>query len=199
MFYLLFFYQPLLFGKDFGIRGELFKIQEENLLSVIQKQLSKKTTEHSLDPILHKLQTAALYPQSPLVPSAAATHRIYYYDPTFFVNEPITDQNGVVLFQKGTKVNPLQNRNLSSGLLFFDGDNPFHLRWARTQPESCKWILVHGNPFKLEEQEKRPVYFDQQGFSVSKFHIQHIPARITQEGLRLKIEEFSIQELENPS
>ena len=49
------------------------------------------------------------------------------------------------------------------------------------------------NPFKLEEQKNRPVYFDQNGFLIDKFKLEHIPARLSQDGLLLKIEEVSLQ------
>lgn len=186
-------------GKDFGIQGELFILEEDNLISVLQKQIAHKYTEKNFDTLIGTIQEKAKHLESPLVPSEAYHRKIYYYDPTFVLKEPITDKNGHILFPPGTKVNPLQHTQLTSGLLFFDGKNPSHLSWARSQQGSFKWVLVQGNPFDLEERENRPVYFDQRGFSVSKFKIEHIPARITQDGLLLKIEEIPAEEQEEMS
>lgn len=192
-------YFPSLLAKDFGIKGELFQVTEESLIAVMQQIYTQKTTTQTIETTLQTLQSSAKYPTSPKIPPPATCHRTYFYDPTFITKETITDVKGAVIFPKGTKVNPLQHLILSTSLLFLDGDNIDHLQWARKQPPSFKWILVKGNPFHLEEQEKRPVYFDQHGYSVSKFRIQHIPARISQEGTRLKIEEFATTELENHS
>ncbi len=190
---------PSLLAKDFGIKGELFQVTEESLIAVMQQMYTQKSAIQTIDTTLQTIQSSAKHPRSTKIPPTAKCHQTYYYDPSFITKETITDVKGTVIFPKGTKVNPLQHLKLSTGLLFLDGDNIDHLQWARTQASSFKWILVKGDPFYLEEQEKRPVYFDQQGYSVSKFRIQHIPARISQEGTRLKIEEFAPTELENPS
>lgn len=181
--------------KDFGIQGELFAIEEENMISTLQKQLSSSFSPESLKKLCKEAGERAKHPVSSKIIPNACEHRIFYYDPTYIAPETITDTKGNIIVLKGTPFNPLKQLQLSSGLLLFDGDNPAHVQWAREQKESFKWILVHGNPFELELQEKRPVYFDQNGFSATKFQLQQIPARVTQEGSRLKIEEIVLKEL----
>ena len=183
-------------GKDLGIQGEIFTLEEESLIAILQRKATQAYSEKDQEGLLKQLHEKARNPQSLLVPPEARSRKTYYYDPTFTLEESIVDRNGSVLFLKGTRVNPLQHTTLLSGLLFLDGTNLSHLAWARSQQGSFKWILVQGNPFELEEKENRPVYFDQQGFSVSKFKIEHIPARVTQEGLLLKIEEIPSDEEE---
>lgn len=181
-------------AKDFGIQGELFCIKEENLLLALQKQLSTHFSASAFRQILKETEERAKHPTSPLVPPEAQQNRMYYYDPTFTAEETIKDPKGNVIVSKGTQVNPLKNLRLSSGLLFLNGDNPSHLQWARQQEGLFKWVLVQGNPYEMELKEQRPIYFDQHGFSISKFKIQHIPARVTQDGIRLKIEEIALKE-----
>jgi len=179
-------------AKDFGILGETFCIQEESILSFFQRQLSAKFSPAAYQQLLKNTAERAKYPISPAVPADAIQSAVYYYDPSFIAQETITDSLGTTLVTKGTLINPLQTVRLSSGLLFFDGNNPTHINWARKQQGNYKWILVQGSPFELEKQENRPIYFDQNGFSAHKFQLTHIPARITQEGLRLKIEEIPV-------
>ena len=184
-------------AKDFGIQGELFSIEEENFLSILRKQLSSRFSLDAYKKLLKDTEERAKHPKSPLVPPDASKNRVHYYDPTFTAEETFKDAKGNVIVSKGTQVNPLKELRLSSSLLFINGDNPEHLKWAHQQKGSFKWILVQGDPFELELQEKRPIYFDQNGFSVSKFKIQHIPARVTQAGTLLKIEEVALQLQEN--
>jgi len=183
-------------GKDFGIQGELFSIAEENILLVLQRQISSKFSANAYQKLLKEAEEKAKHPISKVPLPEATKTIIYYYDPTIIVPETITDPDGRVIVAKGTKVNPLKNLQLFSGLLFLDGENPRHVQWAREQKGSYKWILVHGNPFELEKQEQRPVYFDQNGISVSKFRFKHIPVRVTQDDLRLKIEEIALLQQE---
>ena len=65
-----------------------------------------------------------------------------------------------------------------------------HVVWAAQQPG--KIILVKGAPLALEKQYHRWFYFDQAGLLTRKFAITQVPARITQFGKMLKIEEIKL-------
>lgn len=185
-----FFQISLVEAKDFGIQGELFFLQEENLVHVLQKKLITATQNPSS--LIEQIKKKASLPKLANVPPEATIDKTFYYDPTFTTNEMIKDSQGKIVIAKGTRINPLKETFLSHGLLFFDGDNPNHVKWASHQQGAFHWILVNGNPFKLEEEQQRPVFFDQQGYLISKFSIQRIPTRITQEGNQLKIEEIHV-------
>lgn len=178
-------------AKDLGIQGERFPIQEEDLANVFHRALMDQLSSESMQEITRDLKVKAHKPK-PVLLSEAPSSRIHYFDPTYTVQEPIKDHNGAILFRKGSTLNPLKKIRLSSGLLFIDGDNPAHLLWARKLQGEFKWILVKGQPLFLESQEKRPIYFDQSGFLTSKLHIQSVPAKVTQEGELLRIEEVAI-------
>jgi len=51
-------------------------------------------------------------------------------------------------------------------------------------------ILTGGSYLDLMRRWKRPVYYDQQGQLVEKFGIRHVPALVSQEGKRLRIDEI---------
>jgi conjugal transfer pilus assembly protein TraW len=51
-------------------------------------------------------------------------------------------------------------------------------------------ILTGGSYLDLMRRWKRPVFFDQQGTLTDKLGIRHVPALVTQDGKRLKIEEI---------
>jgi len=73
-------------------------------------------------------------------------------------------------------------------------------------PTPPKIILISGSPFELMERWNQlagsqligtplvghPVYFDQGGKLTKKLGIQHVPAVVTQENLRLRIEEVCL-------
>lgn len=176
--------------QDFGIQGELFKIEEENLLHILQKQLSGRKNLDFFQSSRRPLQP----PSGRFLPSATQ-NRTFYYDPTYTLPHAITDISSSTLLPAGTQVNPLKTLQLSSGLLFLDGDNKTQIQWALQQCGSWKWILVRGNPYQLEKELHRPIFFDQQGVSIEKFKIEHLPARVTQDQWHLKIEEIALTPL----
>ena len=194
-------------AKDCGTHGVVFPIEEEDTLQLIQQKLrmmeeSGESEHHNR--ILQKKAIAAIERPKPVESITKATElRVFYYDPSYIVKEDMTDHQGRAFIKKGTKINPLETVNLSQNLLFFDGDDREQVSWAQSvlsaersenkpQKEAVKLILVKGAPLALAEELKIPVYFDQGGILTKKLGIQHVPASVTQEDLRLRIEEVPL-------
>lgn len=133
--------------------------------------------------------------------SKAKETRIFYYDPTYIISEDLKDHTGQIFYKKGTQLNPLETVSLSQNLLFFDGDDDEQVAFAKENlkeklaENSVKLILVKGAPLVLSEELKVPVYFDQSGLLTKKLRIHHVPALVTQHGLRLRIEEIKMEDL----
>lgn len=188
---------PKVFGSifyDLGTFGQTYPIVENDLLEVIEGRvkkidqgvLNKKMTQHVKNKILHPV---------PLPLGSATENRIFYYDPSFFVEKDIRDHKGNIIWKAGTRINPLEHTPLTSPMLFFDGSNENHLQWALAENASSRFVLTKGSPLQLEEKIERPVFFDQQALLTKKLKIQFIPARVTQEGMVLKIEEIDMSTL----
>ncbi len=120
----------------------------------------------------------------------AKEYRVSFYDPTITVKEDIKDHNDKVIIKKGAIFNPLKTMKVNEKLIFIDGTEKEHLKWAKSLGKGHKWILVKGNPMKLEKRYKIPIYFDQYGVLVKTFDIKNVPAKVSQDKERLKIEEI---------
>ncbi|MCB1073875.1 MAG: conjugal transfer protein TraW, partial [Chlamydiia bacterium] len=182
---------------DFGIQGQTFPIEEQNLKNVLQAKaelLSQEGVEKHARRLGEKIQEkGGLFKKVSWI-KEATHYSSFFYDPSIFLEEDILDAEGKILFAKGRKINPLDHVTLDSGLLFFDGENPKHIKWAESQEGEFKWILTNGNPLKLQEEKERSVFFDQGEFYSKKFQIKRIPCRITQAEKVLLVEEIPIKE-----
>lgn len=179
----LIFLSQSLIAIDLGVHGHTYPIEEENFLVFVQSQLEKVSSQDFKE-FQIKLPKGIKFP-------AAKKRRIFLYDPTIHAKKDILDRKGNIIVKKGTQYNPLQKYSLGENLLFLDGTDQSQIAWAKkTEGE---WILTNGNPFSLEEEEERPIFFDQFGALIRKLGIQSLPARVSQEGMNLKIEEVSIQ------
>ncbi len=184
---------------DFGIRGKIAPITEEDPIVIIQNKLKNMEERGELE--LHNLELqkktkAAIERPKPVTGIyKAAETRIFYYDPTYVVKEDLKDHQGQIIHAKGTRINPLETVNLSQNLLFFDGDDEQQVAFAKEKLKKAhlKLILTHGAPLALSEELKVPVYFDQSGLLTKKLGIHHIPALVTQIGLRLRIDETRLK------
>lgn len=192
-------------AKDFGVRGKITPIEEDNPLVLIQSKLKIMEQRGELERHNRELQKKtrmAIERPKPVegIFKAKETH-IFYYDPTYIVPENLKDHQGRIIHSKGTRLNPLETVTLSQGLLFFDGDDIDQVAFAKEKlkeklaESSVKLILIKGAPLALSEELKVPVYFDQSGLLIKKLGIHHVPALVTQEGVRLRVEEIKKEDL----
>ena len=191
----------LSFGIDLGTIGPVYPIEEPHLLDFIAKRLQEKERSGELkkleeqarargiDAVRHPVAVAGIKPTQ--------TARTFYYDPTFTLDRNVLDDKGNLLFAAGTRKNPLEIVALSKHLLFFDGRDKRQVMRAREliafYNGRVKPILVGGSYLDLMKSWRTPVYYDQQGALTRRFGIKHVPAIVSQEGLRLRIDELVLQ------
>ncbi|WP_232250897.1 type-F conjugative transfer system protein TraW [Janthinobacterium sp. 1_2014MBL_MicDiv] len=185
-------------AEELAAIGPTYSLAEQNLLEMIAQRL--RALEESGQ--LHALQELAIAkgraavanpaPVAGLTPAKAP--RTVYVDPTYVLDKNILDAQGRVLFPAGTRTNPLAITSMSRKLLFFDARDPAQARMARSllQRDGARIrpVLVGGSYLELMKQWKTRIYFDQQGRLVGRFGIQHVPALVYQEGMRLRIDEM---------
>lgn len=192
-------------ARDFGVRGKIAPIEEEDPIILIQSKLKTMEERGELERHNRELQKKtrmAIERPKPVEGITRTTKaRMFYYDPTYIVPEDIKDHQGRTIHFKGTRINPLETISLSQGLLFFDGDDEDQVAFAKKKlkeklaENSVKLILMKGAPLSLSEELKVPVYFDQSGLLTKKLGIHHVPALVTQEDMRLRIEEIKVEDL----
>lgn len=187
-------------AKDFGKYGNSFPIIEEDLLKVISYRLAELESSGKIDAynknVARRTKQQIENPK-PVNLTKAAKKRIFYYDPTYIVKQDIKDLEGNLITKAGTRVNPFDSVSLSRPLVFLDGSNKNQLEWLEKVLKKYKAltiILTKGEPIKLSDTLQEEVFFDQQGLITTKLNIQHVPAIVTQEDKRLKIEEVKLEE-----
>jgi len=186
-----------LHAKDYGVQGNLFKIHEtsllEHILSKLRQAQADGTLEKKMNAMAQKLKKRAGIPDPVEGITITQEERISFYDPSITVQEDIKDHRGVIFQKKGKKLNPLENFYWGDPLVFLDGNEPLHQQYAR-QSKGEKIVLVNGKPLEMSETFGKPIYFDQMGKLVEKFGIKHVPCRVSQDGKRLKVHEFTFKE-----
>ena len=179
---------------DHGKQAHTFRVKERSLLEYIKEQLEKANNAGKIKELQQEYTKKAkekILSPAPVPGITNTTNsRIFYFDPTYLQKENIKDHKGNILIKAGTTVNPLDHLSWGEPLLFIDGTSKEQLRWAMAQ--EGKITLVKGSPVNLYKKYNRWFYFDQGGLITSKFGISGVPARISQEGKKLKIEEVRL-------
>lgn len=183
-------------AKDLGTFGEVFEVEEADLLEVIQAKLKHLEAFGGLKEHQEKIATRSKQAIERPQAVAGITHtnkpRTFTYDPSITLTSDIADHEGRVCAKKGEHINPLHYRSMTKPLLFIDGDQGDHLTWAFTQLKQypqAKVILVKGAPLQIMQDMEIQVYFDQYGKITNKLGIVQVPAKVTQAGNYLQIEE----------
>lgn len=183
---------------DLGTIGPTYPIAEPHLLDFIRQRLVEKQRSGELQRLEDEAQARAKEaivnprPVDGLAPSETA--RTFYFDPSVVLDEPLIGASGQVLFPAGTRKNPLEVVSLSKHLLFFDARDQKQVAGARQLIDRydgrVKPILTGGSYLALAKTWHMPVYFDQHGALTRRLGISHVPALVSQEGLRLRIDEL---------
>lgn len=183
---------------DLGVIGQVYPISEPHLLDFIRQRLRDKERSGELQKLEAQARTrgtdAVLHPKPVADITPAKTARTFYFDPTFTLDHNVFDGTGRLLFAAGTRKNPLEVVSLSKRLLFFDARDRRQVARVRALMTSyqgrAKPILVGGSYLDLMRSWQMRVYYDQDGILTRRFGITHVPAVVSQEGLRLRIDEL---------
>lgn len=188
----------LVFATDLGVIGPVYPIAEPHLLDFIQQRLQEKEKSGELAKLQEQARVRGIesveYPQP--VPGIRKTEaaRTFYFDPSFVLDRNVFDSNGKLMFAAGTRKNPLEIVSLSKSLLFFDARDPRQVARAKElialYQGHVKPILVGGSYLDLMKSWQIPVYYDQQGALTHQLGIDQVPAVVSQEGMRLRIDEM---------
>lgn len=195
----LFACSSVLLARDLGVVGPVYPIAEQDMLQTIEQRLEALAESGELarieDDAKTRYRAYVERPEGVQLPRATK-NRTYYVDPSLTVPYDIKDHEGRIIHPAGTTVNPLDYITLSKQLLFFDGDDPGQVEWARSMidgdPLHIKPILTNGPVLALMKKWQVRLYFDQRGQLVERFHIQRVPALVANDGSRLKVMELRL-------
>lgn len=183
-------------GKDLGVHGPLFPIQEENLMEIIQRKLNTMEKSGKIiqlnEHLQKKMKERAENPQVVHKLPQAVKSKARLFDPSLSIPDDIKDHKGRIVIKAGTRVNPLDYLNWGEPLILLDGTDAKQVEWAHKT--KGKWILTKGSPFKVGKGDNRWVYFDQGGIIVKRFNVKALPARISQKDKHLLIEEIALHD-----
>ena len=187
-------------GVDLGSIGPTYPISEANLLDFITQRLREKQASGELARLQEQARErgiqAVRQPQPVAGLRTTQKPRTFYFDPSFTLDRNILDPQGHLMFAAGSRHNPLDVVSLSRHLLFFDARDARQVRRARELIQhyrgQVKAILTAGSYLDLMKAWRTPVYYDQQGVLTRRLGIAQVPALVSQEGKRLRVDELEV-------
>lgn len=187
-------------AKDLGTLGKMYQIGEQDFLEYIQNKLQIMKASGKLAALQKSMKKRAvktiMHPESVKGLKTATENKTYYYDTSITVSRDIRDFQGRLIQAKGTHINPLDSVSMNSILVFVKGDDPAQMAWVLRLKKSSKLrvkiVLVSGPVIDLMRRYKTRLFFDQKGKLTQRFGITQVPAKVYQEGKRLRIDEVVV-------
>ena len=179
--------------------GPIYPIGEPDMIEEIENKLKgmekSGRLKEKIDEAIARSTKSAQYPRPVQGLGKSRKARTYYFDPSIVATSDIKDTTGKLVVAAGTRVNPLDYVGMSEWLIFFDGTDPGQVLAAEALAKKYEWmvkpIMTNGGPIDLMRKWKKRVYFDQGGNMVKKLGIENVPALVTQDGKRLRIDEIT--------
>lgn len=185
-------------SKNLGTFGETTPVVEVSFIEAIQAKTKEMVDSGEWDRHKEKFTKETLKglkrPKGMQLPHVVTT-LTRYIDPSVILEIDIKLPDGSYLARKGDRINPLEQMNVSKSMAFIDGDDEKQVAWAlqklKTNPATVI-ILVNGNWYDLSVKNKTKFWFDQTGEFVNRLDVQRVPCFISQDGLRMKIDEVAL-------
>ena len=183
------------------MRGATWAVAEPDLLAEIEARLLEMERSGALARLEEEARANArrkLEEPDPVPGIAPAREeRSRLLDPAITVARDIRTPEGTLIAGAGTRVNPLERMALTRDLLFVDGRREAEIAWALAHDRPAKIVLLAGRPLDLMRQHRRPFFFDTGGALAARFAIAATPALVAQDGTRLRITEFRLDDTAN--
>lgn len=189
---------PSVQARELGAIGPVHPISEPDMLDEITTILHEKQASGELARIeaegRRQVQARIARPTPVEGLRRVQVPRRWLFDPSVRFDEPVLDGAGRVVVPGGTVFNPLDAVAMTATWLLFDGRDPGQVAVARAEiarnTGPLRLILVAGAPLELSRAWDRPVYFDQAGRTVKRLGLSSVPARVSQQGRLLLVEEL---------
>lgn len=129
----------------------------------------------------------------------AKQDRSFLVDMGFTLEDDVKDEEGRVVYAKGSTFNPLEYMNLSIGLVVIDGSDAAQVKWFRQSPYNenyrVKLLLSGGYAQELVTALNRAVFYLSRDVA-ERLQLTAVPCVAVQQGKQMQVTEFLIEEEE---
>lgn len=168
--------------------GPTYPIAEPDTLEEIKRSASTKDWQSWMrkQPADYSAFQSARLPH-------AKRDAVRMFDPTYILPNDIADENGKLIAAKGTRINVYTKLKMR-GRMIAIGNTDAHFRWLKevARPTSDdKVLLANGNVLMARRNRQVLVYLLDDRF-IERFGLRAVPSIVSQEGLRLRVQEYAV-------
>ena len=188
---------------DLGVRGDAVEISEPNLIDVMKEKMLLVDWDKQKDNAVNNFWKNQDYNKLP----PALNDRLREIDPSIILTAPIKDNDGVVIVEKGTIVNPLDKLPFQRKLIVFNPARSVEMNYVLNLIEDTSFkegrIVLIASEFQASdgwdwyenttEDLNMPRYKLTEDI-MSRWEVEYTPTIITADEDTFFVEEISLSE-----
>ncbi|WP_293443614.1 hypothetical protein [Persephonella sp.] len=186
----------VVFAKDLGVFGSVYKIREKDLLI----ELKEKASSIDYEKIRKEYETKIKNYRPPdlVTLEKAKKSKVYYYIPWAEVPQDVYGvKNGklVLLYKKGDRFNPLKYLPFKPiDLVIFNGKDKGEVAFVKKhfKGERVAFLITDGSFYRVSKELGVPVYYFEGPNLKERLGVRETVSRVTVDGEKLKITVFAV-------
>ena len=194
----------MLYGVDFGVRGMVFDVVEDDLIEILKEKAKKIDIKLLEKKWRNKVKYQSDNPNAVQGLGKAIKTNIREYEPITKLDQDILSNRGELLYKKGFQFNILNYTNIDLSYkkyLFIDGKDNQERKWLKkyllmiekNHLEECKVIFTAGKISELSKEfEGIKIFFDQSAWLTKIFNVKNTPSIIKIKGNKIQIKELAL-------
>jgi len=174
--------------RDLGVYGNLYPIEEVDLLAYVYEK-GKNLNPEELEKMVRERFSS--YLEVSLGVPEVREKRVRYVDPGVTVSSPVYDHEGHVVSPPG-RLNPLEKIQLTKAIVVLKESQLGIIPEIKNNHKNLLILLTDGNLNRASTTLGQMVYRADRNI-LDRLGVEKVPSVITQDGERLRIEEVPIK------
>jgi conjugal transfer pilus assembly protein TraW len=188
---------PAALAKDLGKYGATYAIIEEDVIAHMKKAIASYDWEKFKKRQTEKIKN--FKPKDLVDLPSAKEDRVFKVDMTATIKEDIIGSDGIVIYPKGYRFNPMEYVYMRKIIVFINGKDEKQIDWYKKSPYPTDMrtmlLLTDGSYLSIKNKLKTSVYYANREI-IDRMGIKAVPSVAVQKGTELEVREYAIRKEE---
>jgi conjugal transfer pilus assembly protein TraW len=187
------------FGKDLGKYGTTYPIIEEDAIAQMKKAIATYDWEKFKKKQREKIKN--FKPKDLVDLPTVQEDKVFKVDMTGLIKEDIIGRDGVVIYPKGFRYNPMEyvfmRRILVFILVFINGKDEKQIQWYKKSPYPgdmrTMLLITDGSYLDVRKKLNTPSVYYANKEIIDRMGIKAVPSVAVQKGTELEVKEYALK------
>ena len=182
-------------AKDLGKYGTTYPIIEEDAISQMKKAIAGYDWEKFKSKQREKINN---YKPKDLVDlPTVQEEKVFKVDMTGSIKEDIIGRDGVVIYPKGYRYNPMEYVFMRRILVFINGKDEKQIQWYKKSPYPSDMrtmlLITDGSYLDVRKKLNTPSVYYANREIIDRMGIKAVPSVAVQKGTELEVKEYALK------